>query len=190
MKSGIYKIFNKINLNAHVGSAVNLKAREQIHKSNLRNNKHPNKFLQRSWNFYGETEFDFVIIEFCSKENLLIREQFWIDNLNCVNPHGYNANPIAGSRLGAKLSTDQIEKMKARVVSDITKARMSKAAKNKIISDEHRLKISLANKGKPKLYCRKINKWPHELGYNCKCFDCSAKKREYHKLYSRQRRAA
>jgi len=51
-------------------------------------------------------------------------------------------------------------------------------------------RICLASKGKPKLYCRKLDKWPHELGYNCKCLECSDKKKEYFKLYSRKRRAA
>ena len=38
-------------------------------------------------------------------------------------------------------------------------------------------RICLASKGKPKLYCRKLDKWPHELGYNCKCLECSDKRK-------------
>lgn len=190
MKSGIYRIKNLISEKIYVGSAVNISSRFFIHQSNLRNNKHPNKYLQASWNKYGEAAFEFIILEHCSKDKLIEREQYWIDYLNCINPNGYNANPTAGSRLGTKHSEETLKKLKAKIISNDTRNKMSKAAKGRIISIDQKLKMSLASKGKPKLYCRKLDKWPHELGYNCKCLECSDKKKEYFKLYSRKRRAA
>lgn len=72
----------------------------------LRNGKH-NKYFQNAFNKYGENNFLFVILEECDKQDLLIREQFWIDN--CLPE--YNMNKIAGSGLGLIFSKETRKKM-------------------------------------------------------------------------------
>lgn len=81
MESGIYKIVNVINNKFYIGSSKNLNKRFKIHLSELKNNRHNNFYLQKSFNKYGENNFKFEIIENCSKEILLKREQYYIDTL-------------------------------------------------------------------------------------------------------------
>src|SRR5690606_1147272 len=65
------------------------------HLSMLRANKHKNKYLQNSFNKYGEENFEFSIIEVCTKENCLLREQYWINKLEVIDKtKGYNINPL------------------------------------------------------------------------------------------------
>ena len=77
---GIYGIKNKINSKVYVGKTqVSFGDRWDNHKAKLRNNKHDNSHLQHSWNKYGESLFEFSIVELCGVENLLNREQYYID---------------------------------------------------------------------------------------------------------------
>lgn len=80
-KSGIYCIVNIINQKQYVGSSQNLQMRLMQHRSRLRNKVHDNIKLQRSWSKYGEDNFQFYILEFCNKDDLSNREQFYIDTL-------------------------------------------------------------------------------------------------------------
>lgn len=95
----IYKIVNKITEECYVGSALNFYKRKYYHIYDLKNQKHHSPILQNSWNKYGSDVFDFIVIEEIEKDdNLLIREQYWI---NILKPK-YNISKIAGSPLGVK----------------------------------------------------------------------------------------
>ncbi len=50
MSCGIYQITCSINNKIYIGSSCNIDARWMDHKSRLQANKHPNSFLQNSWN--------------------------------------------------------------------------------------------------------------------------------------------
>lgn len=102
MKSGIYRIRNKINGHCYIGSAVVIKKRFNTHKHSLRNKKHHSIYLQRAWDKYGETNFSFEILENVEKQFLIEKEQYY---LNELNPE-YNICKIAGSCLGVKFSKD------------------------------------------------------------------------------------
>jgi len=104
----IYKITNKITNDFYVGSAVNFNNRKWGHISSLRKNKHKNIFVQNSWNKYGEDAFIFEVIEVVDrKENLIIREQHWIDELQPT----FNFAKIAGSPLGVKHTEESRKNM-------------------------------------------------------------------------------
>lgn len=106
-KSGIYKIINTINSKVYVGSSTHLKSRISSHYNFLKNNKHPNRHLQSAWNKYGEEYFDYEILEYVDKINLIEREQYWIDILKvCDRDTGYNIAPIAGNNVGIKRSEE------------------------------------------------------------------------------------
>lgn len=79
--SGIYKITNTVNNKFYIGSSINIYYRIARHISDLNKNKHKNPILQNSYNKYKKESFKVEIIESCSN-NLLSREQFYIDTMN------------------------------------------------------------------------------------------------------------
>jgi bifunctional DNA-binding transcriptional regulator/antitoxin component of YhaV-PrlF toxin-antitoxin module len=112
--SGIYKITNIENKKVYIGSSINIWDRYKEHRKTLRRNKHHSKHLQKSWNKYGEDSFTFEVIEIVyDKDNLIEREQYWMDKYESYNDEkGYNINPNAGSQLGRKVPKENREKFK------------------------------------------------------------------------------
>jgi group I intron endonuclease len=146
--SGIYVIICLINNKMYVGSAVNIRLRWNYHKSMLNLNEHFNKHLQAAWNKYESDNFIFEVLEFT--ENLIEKEQYWIDKLNVCNRElGYNCRPIANSNFGkkfGKMSDDHKKKIglsnKGKKRSKETIENMSISQKGKKLSKEHKLKLS------------------------------------------------
>jgi len=89
MKSGIYCIFNNVNLKRYVGFSKDLKSRKNAHYSQLRKNKHNNHHLQAAYNIYKEESFTWEILEYCNIEVLPVREKYWISFYNSYIS-GYN----------------------------------------------------------------------------------------------------
>jgi group I intron endonuclease len=113
MKTGVYTITNLINSKIYVGSATkDFKIRWRIHLSNLKLNRHHSKYLQYSFNKYGESNFKFEILEKCLPEFCLSTEQYWMNMLNvCNRNYGYNATPVAGNKSGFRFSEESKIKM-------------------------------------------------------------------------------
>lgn len=142
----IYSISNKITGKRYVGSAVDFRRRKNLHLHHLRAKTHHSRYLQNAWNKYGEENFIITILEEVSDVNDLInREQWYLDNTNCE----YNMCRIAGSSLGIKRSEETRRKVGAaqigRKASDETKAKMSMAKKGKIFSKEHCKNLAIMN---------------------------------------------
>lgn len=135
---GIYKIFNKINNKVYIGSSSFVQARLRQHKSHLSKNIHCNKHLQSSYNKYLAENFNFEIIEECTLENLLNREQYWIDLLQSTESNkGYNKRKKAESNNGLKRSTE-------------ARKNISNGKKGKrYLSDEHYEKLAESRRGIP-----------------------------------------
>jgi group I intron endonuclease len=100
----------------------------------LRNNKHKNQHLQFAYNKYGEENFEFKVILYCEKFELLRYEQ---ELINRLNPH-YNICKFVKSKLGWKTPPEVIEKIRC---SQIGKKRRPH-------TQEEKLKFSLALKGR------------------------------------------
>ncbi len=132
-KSGIYTITNTITGKVYVGSSVNVVERKARHFRDLGRQEHPNSYLQRSFNKYGQAAFVFCVTEWCENDQLIEREQFWIDEkrTSCTL---YNLSPTAGNQLGIKRSEE-------------TKRRMSEALKGRKCSEESKQKMRLAKLG-------------------------------------------
>lgn len=103
LKSGVYQWRNTVTDKVYVGSSINVLKRGYIHQWALRQNKHPNQKLQRAWNKYGEHSFEFSVLESCTHDQLLRREQYWLDHKYAA-VNGYNMAPIAGNTAGRKFS--------------------------------------------------------------------------------------
>jgi group I intron endonuclease len=82
---GIYRIKNLVNEKCYYGSSKNIEKRWKMHLNQLKNKKHINSILQRSWNKYGEDNFSFEIVKECELENLFEVEQKYIDNFGDYN---------------------------------------------------------------------------------------------------------
>jgi group I intron endonuclease len=148
MASAIYAIVNTKTSDMYVGSAVDVARRWRRHNHDLRKNIHACRHLQNAYHKYGETAFDWEIIEAVDcKENLIPREQVW---LNFFRP-AYNKRSIANSCLGLKRSPEAREKMRqahlGRKQSPETIAKRAAALRGKPRSPEVRAKISASHIG-------------------------------------------
>lgn len=140
--SGIYKIINLKTGDFYIGSATSLYVRKGSHWSYLRNNKHGNRHLQNAVNKYGLENFEYMVIEECSKDCLINREQYYIDLLK---PH-YNICLVAGSTVGRVFTEEHKKKIsdsnrgKKRTPEQIEHQRLIKLGKKH--SDETKQRIS------------------------------------------------
>jgi group I intron endonuclease len=121
---GIYAIRNKLTGKLYVGQSRDITDRFARHKSQLKNNKHYNAHLQRSYSKHGGDSFEFIILENCSLQELSAREQFWIDSnlgrlyndeLNIEDKSGI-ANPFFGKK-HTKATRRRMSDMKKGVFS-------------------------------------------------------------------------
>ena len=176
---GIYKITCLSNQNIYIGSSFDICQRIAEHLYNLRKGSHKNKYLQNAFNKYGESSLTFSVIEEIKYTTILIiREQYWIDNLK----PNFNSRKIATSNLGIRYS-DEHKRMLSesrkgkknstqflkcqvpwnkgaiglQIMSQESKLKLSKSNKGKKFSIEHRNKISQALKGKLKTEQHKKN---------------------------------
>lgn len=78
-KSGIYKII--CNDRFYIGSSKDLYARLHEHRRHLGFKKHPNDFLQKAYNKYGQDHILYEIVEFCNPEERITKESYYIQNL-------------------------------------------------------------------------------------------------------------
>jgi group I intron endonuclease len=156
-ESGIYKIVNMITGKYYVGSTINFRMRWKKHFEDLSKNKHHCKKLQHSVNKWGIENFKTFIIEWCPKELLAEREQYYMNYYN-VCKDGYNIFPFARSSRGRIVSEkerkEQSERLKGRVISEKTKQAVAEANRTRIWSDESKAKLKAAKfefrKGIPK----------------------------------------
>ncbi|UGO50761.1 homing endonuclease [Bacillus phage vB_BanS_Sophrita] len=133
--SGIYRITNKINGKSYIGSSVNIGIRFNKHLSMLRNNKHVSKHLQHAFNKYGECNFYISVIEEVNEQNLLEREDYYIDLYDACNRRfGYNSTS-ATRREGYSHSEE-------------TKRKISEAQIGRVFTEETRKRISDALRAK------------------------------------------
>ena len=89
----IYTITNKENNRIYVGKTSRLESRRQTHLANLRANKHSNKELQEDFNKYGESLFEFNVVQQGEGLTEEEAEKKWMIKLKSYDPkYGYNSN--------------------------------------------------------------------------------------------------
>ena len=110
--SGIYQIVNKVTQKRYIGKSSNIASRWRGHKYDLRNNTHPNDYLQKAWNKHGEINFDFEILQLCSLDLCSLYEDYWVKVLKTEDREfGYNLKPT--DPLGTSgFSQETIEKIR------------------------------------------------------------------------------
>lgn len=108
---GVYKILNTVNNKFYIGSSVNIQQRFKAHISQLNKGIHNNQYLQSAWNKYGESSFEFIVLEeVFNVDNLRDREKYYIQNTNCTH-HNIGYNLLADTNIGLGVSaSDEIRK--------------------------------------------------------------------------------
>lgn len=115
-KIGIYKITNLCNGKVYIGQSQNILRRFRRHKeeSCRETSKSYDLPLYRAMRKYGIENFNFEILEECSKGKLDDREKFWIKRYNSTNrDKGYNIEK-GGNASGhpMALTLEQVQKIK------------------------------------------------------------------------------
>lgn len=132
MKAGIYLIVNAINGKEYVGSSKNPDRRKYSHFYELKRDRHPNLYLQNSYNKYGPQSLAFIVIEYCDVDRLQSREDWWITLLGTMHPSGFNC-----------LSADR------KIITDETKAKLSEVGKVIWSDSSYREKMLAIRKANP-----------------------------------------
>lgn len=127
-KCGIYSIINTKTETSYIGSSVNIGRRLMNHLRLLRAGIHFNPHLQYSWNKYKESDFLFVLVEECEKEELAKREEYYINTTKST----YNVDRDIIRHAHPKSIVDLIaSKNRGKKRSDKTKKILSDLAKNR-----------------------------------------------------------
>ena len=162
---GIYQIRNKLTRIVYVGQSVDIERRKHNHMRHLKTNRHVNKHLQRSYNKYGESNFEFNVLEECSIERLTEREQHWLDikrDKDGVYNYGTCAdNAIRGTKGWAsgltKDNDDRVRKISLTLVgnkpwnyglTDETDSRVKYASKKRPLDIVKKCTIAIMNSPK------------------------------------------
>jgi hypothetical protein len=142
--SGIYKILNIVTGKFYIGSSSNISRRWNRHDNDFKNGEN-SKYLQKSWEKYGENNFTKEIVEILTKydeetkksfdRRLKEREQYYLDTLKSYTKEiGYNLSSISQ---GADFPHTNEAKIK-----------ISASKKERKMSEETKIKLSEINKGR------------------------------------------
>ena len=110
--SAVYMIKNTITNEVYIGSSSNVQNRWHVHRNSKNYLKYPNSLLYANVYKYGIKNFEFSILEECSKDKLLEREQFYIDKLK---PE-YNAAKAKSNLTAAEAAREKYKKNRDRIV--------------------------------------------------------------------------
>jgi len=148
-KCGVYRLTNIANKKTYVGSARNLRTRFYVYYSASRLAS-SNMIIYKAILKYGYSNFILEILEYCEPDNVVAREQYYLDLLK---PE-YNILSTAGSSFGYKHTKEALEKMSVGrsaytgyKLSAETRGKLAVAATGRVLSEETKAKISAARMG-------------------------------------------
>ena len=170
--NGIYKIVNLINEKYYVGSSNKIERRWRRHLSDLKKNKHVNPKLQNAWNFHGENNFKFQMVEtfndISPTELKVIEDRYLLicqkdpeSNYNCNYTSIINKprdetvkNKIRESMKKVIRTKEWCEKIgeanrKRGRLSDVSIQKMREKLTGRKMNEETKKKLSLSRLGKP-----------------------------------------
>lgn len=162
--SGIYKITCLPTGKVYIGNSTNIHVRWGNHKKKLRRGTHPNNYLLRAWQKYGEDSFEFAILEEVESKRLFERERHWMSFFKSYeHDHGYNINTVNDEGLN-RLSAEVRQKIsaanKGRKFTDEQYQRLCEAQQKRIrtqVDLEHTLEMSRQNVGKKLSESHRLN---------------------------------
>jgi group I intron endonuclease len=145
--SGIYQIRNLVNGKLYIGSTGGLGERWNTHLRLLRRDNHHSWKLQKDFNVYGESLFEFNPLIICKEVDLAFFEQRALEIFDVVAT-GYNISSDTEAPMrGRKHSAESKEKIsKAGMGNQYAKGSKSRTGQSN--SEEHRKKLSTSHMGK------------------------------------------
>lgn len=178
-QSGIYLWENKDNGKIYIGSSIDLSRRFTSYYNSNHLSKYPTRYIHNALLKEGYSAFRLYILEYCNKEDLIKREQYYFDLLE---PE-YNICTTAGSSLGRLHHEDSKVKIRESKLNTnlgkdnhfwgkthteeakikMAKSKFSKTLSNKIkekisetmtgrnLTEEHRTNLSLAKKNSKRI---------------------------------------
>lgn len=139
---GIYFIKNIVNNKLYIGQSNNIYKRWNNHKNDLKNNR-DSKYLQSSYNKYGEENFVYGILELCEPDLLDWKEMNYIIMYNSRDyQNGYNLTD-GGSAPSGYRHTQETKALFSKILIG-NKRRLGKPS-----SEEEKIRMSISRKGKP-----------------------------------------
>lgn len=136
---GIYMITNKINNKKYIGQSINIEKRWKDHiKMSLTDNS--NNHFYSAIKKYGINNFNFSILEKCKKEELNIREKYWINFYQTTDRNkGYNATSGGDSHYCLRDESKQkISQKRKELYANTNIANVySQAMKKKFANDDN-----------------------------------------------------
>lgn len=136
---GIYAIVNLANGKHYVGQSIDVYRRFNKHRSNLNLGRHNTPHLQNAWNKYGSDLFRFVVLSHAERDSELLyqQEDFWMRACRDRGIALYNTAPSSRSRLGCPMTEEN-------------KLRQSLARKGKPQPEKRNISYSKTMRGRPK----------------------------------------
>lgn len=129
---GIYEILNKDTKKSYIGSSKQIEKRWEQHLQALEKGEHHSILLQRAWNKYGKECFEFIVKEECKEEELLIREQKYLD----LKPeYNIGAQASGGDNLTNHPHKEKILERRSITVAD-NLSKLTQEERNRIYGKE------------------------------------------------------
>jgi group I intron endonuclease len=119
-KCGVYAIQHIESGNFYIGSSSRVAKRWYEHRRALNSGTHHASYLQNAWVKYGPGGFVFFVLEECAPQELLPKEQEYLDAFQPA----FNTVPKAGSKLGYRLSLEERSKFQ-KALRDKAHARVT-----------------------------------------------------------------
>ncbi|MGH0371744.1 NUMOD3 domain-containing DNA-binding protein [Sinorhizobium meliloti] len=146
---GVYALRHLETGSVYVGGSSNVPTRKFSHLYKLARGKHENSTIQALYDASpsGNNAFECAMIECCNRDDLVKREQFWIDTLKPDLNRGKSniGHKVFSEESKARMSmlrTGEGNAFYGRHHTAETKARLSALNRGKTLSEEHRRKIA------------------------------------------------
>jgi group I intron endonuclease len=152
---GIYRIISPSE-KIYIGQTIN--STNRFKKYNSLNCKNQPR-LYNSFLKYGYLNHIIEIIEECKVEELNIKERYWQDYYDVIGENGLNCLLTRTDVLPQKISKNTILKIKNscknKIISEESKLKMSITRKGKKHSEQHRLALKVKGRNKGKKHSEK-----------------------------------
>jgi group I intron endonuclease len=140
----VYLLTNSVNSKMYVGKAYDPRLRWKSHQKDAL--KGVKKRLYDAIRCYGSSVFELSILEECSSDQTALdAEKFWIARLNTMDPLcGYNMTPGGDGVSGEIVRISNSN----RIITHGHRLKMTKAGRNRVVTDVTRAKISAKTRGR------------------------------------------